>query len=100
MALRSIEGTVQIQNTCNHLHYLVLENSQYLIGNVLDPMVPVSWSWRAFKHQISALFFFFCVHTLSECSICNLPDSVRGLSSRGAAGLSQSHWVFFPMCAY
>lgn len=57
MALRSIEGTVQIQNTCDHLHYLVLENSQYFIGNVLDPMVPMSWSWRAFKHQVSALFF-------------------------------------------
>lgn len=38
-ALRSIEGTVQIQNTCNHLHYLLLENFQYFIGNLL-----ISWS--------------------------------------------------------
>lgn len=61
-AFRSIEGTVKIQNTCSHLHYLVLENFQHFIGNLLIPMVPMSWSCRAFKYHISVLSFFFPIY--------------------------------------
>lgn len=79
-ALKCIEGTVQIQNMCKHLHYFVLEDFQYFAGNVSGLGHGELLNIRL---QNSALFCCCCMHKLWERLSCNLLDSVRGLSSGG-----------------
>lgn len=61
--LRSVEGTVQIRNRCNHLHYLVLESFQCFTGNLLIPWSQCLGHVELLNIKFLLFLFIFFLYT-------------------------------------